>query len=122
MASTLVKTRTPGVYRRGERYAYTWRDRLNKQRWGSARTLEIARAKKAEEEAKVRRGQDGQLARDGLLAYLREWVERYQGTGRRGFREETRDDYKAVIETYYARFFDSGFKLGELDPRTVAEL
>jgi len=28
------------------------------------------------------------------------WVERYQGTGRRGFREHTRADYRRDLERY----------------------
>ena len=35
-----------------------------------------------------------------LHEYAREWIERYQGTGRRGFREETRDEYRALLNKY----------------------
>ena len=34
-----------------------------------------------------------------------EWIDRYQGTGRRGFREETRVEYRALLERYALRWF-----------------
>jgi integrase len=56
-----------------------------------------------------------------LHAYAREWVDRYQGTGRRGFREETRDDYRRVLERYTLQYFSADVKLGALTPRMVAD-
>ena len=35
-----------------------------------------------------------------LHEYTREWVRRYQGRGRRGFREQTRTDYARQLEQY----------------------
>ncbi|MGH2853716.1 MAG: tyrosine-type recombinase/integrase [Solirubrobacteraceae bacterium] len=32
-----------------------------------------------------------------------EWVERYQGTGRRGYREETRDEDRRLLKRYTFR-------------------
>ncbi len=52
--------------------------------------------------------------------YLREWVGRYQGTGRRGFREETRGEYRALLDKYALRFFPPRLKLTELTPSGVA--
>jgi integrase len=119
-SNPLVKTRTPGVYRRGESYVFTYRDR-GKQRWGSARTLELARAEKGRRERAAKDGLHGSAARESLLGYLDEWVGRYQGTGRQGFREETRAEYRGMIDSYYRRFFASSLRLAELDPRTVNE-
>jgi hypothetical protein len=40
MAAPLVKTKTPGIYRRGSRYVFSYRDPEGKQRWESCRTLD----------------------------------------------------------------------------------
>ncbi len=37
--------------------------------------------------------------------YAREWVERYQGRGRRGFRENTCREYRRVLEQYVLPYF-----------------
>ena len=42
-----TKTAWKGIYRRGERYMYVWRDAHGRQRSGSARTLQEAKAAKA---------------------------------------------------------------------------
>ena len=47
--------------------------------------------------------------------YVREWVERYQG-GKRGFREETRDNYRRMLDKYALRYFNPKLKLCELTP------
>ena len=43
-----------------------------------------------------------------LHEYARQWVERYQGTGRRGFREETRHEYRGLLERYALTYFPPG--------------
>ena len=55
-----------------------------------------------------------------LLDYLREWVDTYQGTGKTGFREETRSEYRSVIERRMAPHFGSRKKLTALTARDVA--
>ena len=61
------------------------------------------------------------LARVTLHEYALEWIGRYQGTGRRGFREETRDEYRAHLEKYTLRYFPPQTRLSEIDPRMVAD-
>ena len=51
----------------------------------------------------------------------REWIDRYQGTGRRGFREETRAEYHALLEKYALAYFDDATRLTEITPRAVAD-
>jgi hypothetical protein len=53
----LERTRWPGVYRRGERWAYEWTDAAGKRRRASAESREDASARKAKEEAKAARGE-----------------------------------------------------------------
>src|SRR3954451_5259514 len=55
----LERTRWPGIYRRGSRWAFEWTDAHGKRRRGSADTREQASARKAEEEAKAERGDLG---------------------------------------------------------------
>jgi hypothetical protein len=46
MAAKLESTNTPGVYRRGSRYAVIYRDADGRQRQESARTLDEARRRR----------------------------------------------------------------------------
>jgi hypothetical protein len=103
MAAKLEKTKTPGIYKRGSRYVFSYRVQ-GKQRWESCRTLEEARRAKAARLTDVARGDDEGRSKLTLSDYCLEWVERYQGTGRRGFREETRDEDRVLTE-YALKFF-----------------
>jgi integrase len=114
---------------------------------GKARTfirLVEAREGKAamEREAKLRRGHAAGLHRDEprdgcpdcehelaargqvapfFHAYALEWVERYQGTGRRGYREETRDEDRRLLKRYALKFFAADLRVGHVGPRLVSE-
>jgi len=127
----LAKTSTPGIFRRHVKgcdgkgrcdcsYVIVWRHR-GKQYTETYRSLALAREAKREHEAEVARGEFSELSRATLHEYAREWIERYQGTGRRGFRQETRDDYRWNLERYALRYFAADLKLGEVSPRMVAD-
>lgn len=64
---------------------------------------------------------DREASEPTLREYALEWVERYQGTGRRGFREETRDEYRRDLERLVLRHFDADVRLSAIGPREVAE-
>jgi integrase len=119
MAAPLVKTKTPGIFKRGSRYVFSYRV-SGKQRWESCRTLEEARRAKSARQTDIGRGEFEERSRVTLHEYLREWIERYQGTGRRGFREETRNEYRGLLEHYALRYFPAGLRLTELTPSGVA--
>ena len=120
MAARMEKTRHAGIWKRGGRYVFSYR--LNgKQRWESARTLDEARKLKAAQTADLARGEFSELSALMLHEYGREWIDRYQGTGRRGFREETRGEYRALFEKYALSYFDEGTRLTDVTPRTVAD-
>ncbi|HET6864390.1 MAG TPA: phage integrase SAM-like domain-containing protein, partial [Solirubrobacteraceae bacterium] len=53
-------------------------------------------------------------------AYLRDWIDRYQGTGRRGYREETRDEDRRLLERHALRYFPERLRLTEVTPSTIA--
>jgi integrase len=121
MAARLEKTATPGIYRRGSRYVWSYRDDDGKQRWESARTLAEARKGKSARATDIDRGEHHEDSKVTLHAYVSEWVERYQGTGRRGFRENTRDEYRRVIGQYVLPYFPKKMRLSALTPRMVGE-
>lgn len=50
-----------------------------------------------------------------------EWIDRYQGTGRRGFREETREEYRATLERYALRYFPPSTTVAQIGPREIAD-
>jgi integrase len=120
MAAPLVKTRTPGIFKRGSRYTFSYRV-AGKQHWESCRTLEDARRAKSARQTDIGRGEFEARSRVTLHDYLREWIDRYQGTGRRGYREETRDEDRRLLERHALRYFSPKMKLTELTPSGVAE-
>lgn len=112
----LVKTKTPGVYKRvdgeGNIIGYVAVIEVaGKQRKRSARTYEAARRIKRESDTDRDRGELQEPTATGFLTFLDEWVERYRGRGRRGFRENTRDEYRRLIVNYAHPFFPSKLKL-----------
>jgi integrase len=119
MAAKMEKTRTPGIYKRGSRYVFAYRVD-GRQRWESCRTLDEARRAKAARATDIGRGEFEERSRITLHEYAREWIERYQGTGRRGFREETRSEYRGLLDKYALSHFSSQTKLTEITPRHVA--
>jgi hypothetical protein len=108
MAAPLIKTDTPGVYKRGSRYVVRYRDQNGQPKWESCRTKDEARRTKKARDTDVARGEFDARSRILLHNYLREWIDRYQGTGRRGFREETRSEYRGLLEKYALRYFPRG--------------
>jgi hypothetical protein len=104
MAAPLEKTRTPGIFKRGSRYVFSYRVN-GKQRWESCRTLDEARRMKSARATDIERGEFEQRSRITLHEYARQWVKRYQGRGRRGFRENTRDEYRRVLNHYVFAHF-----------------
>jgi len=131
VAAKLDPTSTPGIYRRHVKgcdrrgrcecsYVVTWRAH-GRQHKETRRTLAEAREAKRQHESAVASGEFAAAGKVTLHKYAREWIDRYQGTGRRGFREETRDDYRRVLERYTLRHFPPRLLLGELTPRMVAD-
>jgi integrase len=56
-----------------------------------------------------------------LREYAREVIARYQGTGRRGYREETRDEDERLLERYALRYFGSDVRLADVGPKQIAD-
>jgi integrase len=120
MAAKLEKTATPGVYRRGSRYAVVYRDGEGRQRQEAARTYDEARRLRSTREAAVSEGSYQAQTRERFADYALGWVERYQGTGRRGFSEHTRHDYRRDLNAYAIPRLGR-LRLDQITPRHIAE-
>lgn len=119
MAAPTIKTKHPGIYKRGARYMIAYRAN-GKQRYETFRTLDEARRAKSARATDIERGEFDGRSRVTLREYALEWVERYQGRGRRGFRDHTREEYRRQLEQYVFRYFPNGAKLTEITPSKVA--
>jgi len=94
MSSPLVKTRTPGIYKRGRKWVATWRDPHGQPRKKSAATEREAKAIKAAMEADMRRGEYREQERVTFVDYAARWIATFRGRTSRGIRQETLDDYR----------------------------
>src|SRR6476646_1559469 len=119
MAAKIEKTRTPGIFKRGSRYVFSYRA-AGRQHWESCRTLDEARLAKHARTTDIARGEFEARSRITLHDYAREWIDRYQGRGRRGFREQTRIDYRAALARYALEFFPERTRLTDITPSSVA--
>jgi integrase len=120
MAAKLEKTNTPGVYRRGSSYAVIYRDTEGRQRQESARTLDEARRLRHRRSASVDDGSYQPQQQQKFADYAREWIVRYQGNGRRGFTDDTRQEYSRDLERYAIPFLGR-HRLEHITPRHIAE-
>jgi integrase len=122
MAAPMVKTTTPGVYKRGSRYAITYRHE-GRQRWESFRTLDEARRAKKARETDIGRGEFHEQSRETLHDYITAWIKTYQGNGKVAIREGTREEYKRQIKTYVLKCptLHERLLVAEVTPRKVAE-
>lgn len=119
MGAPLEKTTTPGVYRRGSRYAVIYRDMDGRQRQESARTLDEARRLRRQRTAAVDEGSYQPMTRQRFADYARDWVERYQGSAR-GFTDDTRAEYRRDLERYAIPFLGR-HRLEQITSRHVSE-
>lgn len=121
----LVKTKTPGVFKRVDGkgkaigYACVYRS-AGRQRKRHARTYAEARRIKRESEADRDRGELQERSAITFRRYLNEWVERYRGQGRRGFRENTRDEYRRLLAAYAHPYFPARLKLVDVSTYALA--
>jgi integrase len=117
MASRLVKTSTPGVYKRGNRYVVIFRDWQGQQRKQAARTLAEARALKASLTTDVGRGEfvDSKVT---FGKYAPEWIDGYRGRTDKGIKPETLADYRKTLERDALPFF-ARMRLSHIRPSDI---
>ena len=127
MSAPLVRTRQPGIYRRGSRYTVVYRDPSGRQRRKSARTFAEARSLKAAFRADVDRGEYRELSNVTFADYAREWIETFTGRTTRGIRDTTKDEYRRdlgldekgeAIAGGAVEFFGNR-KLASIEPRDI---
>src|SRR5438067_13527224 len=93
----LVKTKTPGIYTKGNRYVVVFRDPSGRQRKRSARTLAEARTLKAALTTDVRRSEYREALKVGFTEYAARWISSYDGRTSRGIRPDTPRDYRRQL-------------------------
>lgn len=123
-SKSLVKTKTPGIFRKpGAKtrpYVVVYRA-AGKQRKETARTMAEARAIKAARETDDQRGEFQARSKITLRSYLRDWIETYHGNGRHGFRENTRVEYRRLLDRFAHRYFGERLRLVDVTPLHIAD-
>jgi integrase len=80
----------------------------------------VARTFTAAKRLKLNGGDSAPERAITFLKFLDEWVERYRGQGRRGFRDQTREEYRRLIRTYAHPYFSARLKLVNVSPYLLA--
>ena len=115
----LVKTREPGVYKRGGRYVVVSRAG-GRQVKRFAKTLAEARAMKASLRADVARGDYREESRLTFAEYASQWLDTYHGRTDRGIRPATLADYRRTMERDAIPFLGR-LRLREVEPRHIKQ-
>lgn len=116
MAAKMEKTKTPGVYKRGNRYVEVWTYR-GRQHKKSHRTYAEARESKAGRVAGDRRPETRQHFED----YFEDWIETYTGRTAGGLSETSRVEYRRSIESFAVPTW-RGWRLSEIATSDVKGL
>lgn len=119
-APPMVKTATPGVFRRGRKYVVTYRDRDGKQRKETVFTLKEAKLLKNQREVEARGGA-GLGGRTTLFHdYAERWCSELFEQGAR--RERTSRDYARQMERHVLPYFRKTTLLSEVTAGDVDRL
>jgi integrase len=105
----LEKTKTPGVFKKGNRYIVVWRHR-GKQHKSSHRTYAEAREAKGQRQAGDRRPS----IKQPLAEYANGWLDGYQGRTSRGLDDDTRQGYRRSLELHAIPFFE-GYRVCDIE-------
>src|SRR5437879_4914472 len=95
MSLPMIRTKAPGVYKRGRRYVYTWRDANGRSRKRSAATIAEAKAKRGVELDRVRRSERSADPTVIFADYAVRWMNEYPV--RRGISKATVEDYRRAL-------------------------
>jgi integrase len=150
MAAKLVKTNTPGIYRRhattcdrngrcdcsyvvvydGKAQTFGTMDEARegkriaqrKAKLSKAHTAGLHRDEPRDECPDCERERQAREGAEPLLHdYAREVIARYIGTGRRGYREETRDEDRRLLARYALAYFAPDIRVRDVGPMQIAE-
>ena len=118
MSGEEERTRIPGIFKRRGIYTFRYYDRQGKVRRSSAPTLAAAKRKRSELNTDVARGDHNPSTSQTFSNYADQWIETYAGRTRRGFREETRDDYKRILDAD-AKPFLGKMRIGDVRAQDI---
>jgi len=113
----LVKTRHPGIFKRGDRYVVVFRAN-GRQRKQAAKTLAEARSLQAQSKADVVRGEFREASKLTFEQYAGEWLASYAGRTAGGVRPDTVAQYKRTLEREAFSVFGSR-RLAAIEARHV---
>lgn len=115
MAEKMIRTKYPGIYRRGSRYVITWTHR-GRQHKEAFRTLTDAREAKARRHTTDRRPYTNALFED----YAEKWLDTYRGRKPKlkPISESTRKLYRHSITKVAIPYF-RGWRLRDIAPEDV---
>jgi integrase len=95
-----------------------FRDPSGRQRKRSARTLTEARSLKASLTTDVARGEYRSVSNIRFSDYWPQWIDSYSGRTSRGFRENTRVEYRRDLEREAEPYFGR-MRLSEVEPQHI---
>ncbi len=114
----LVRTKTPGIFKRGSSYVVTYRKPNGGRGKKFVRTYAEAKTLRASLTADVHRGEYRETTRAAFDDYAREWIDTYRGRTRHGIRPETLAEYRRQIERRAIPHFGR-VPLAAIDPPAV---
>lgn len=116
----LVRTKTPGIFKRGGGYVVVYRDPSGRPRKAAAKTLAQARDLKAALTADVKRGEYRAVSKVTFADHATRWIETYPGRTSKGIDESTRDDYRKRLVSDAIPFFGR-MQLAAIEPQHVPD-
>ena len=116
----LVRTATPGVYRRGSRFVVVWRHR-GRQHKQSCLSYTEAIALRDRRRAGDTRPDWRPHRKDSFRRYARLWVDEYRGRTHKGLDESTREDYRLSLEAWAIPALGQ-LRISDVIPRDIRQL
>jgi hypothetical protein len=112
----MERTRTPGIYRRGNRYVVVWRHR-GRQHKSFHRTYAEAREAKGMRQS----GDSRPSSKVRFGDYIEEWIVSYAGRTARGLTPRSLALYRGAIEDRARRRWEH-WRLSDIEPADVRRL
>src|SRR3954447_19676910 len=112
------RTKTPGIYKRGDGYVVRVKDKRGHSLKRSAPTERAAKLLKAKLEADIARGDYKPQSGVTFTEYADTWLATYSGRTSKGIRPATIAGYKAMLDTH-ARPFLGKMRLAEIEPADI---
>ena len=118
---SFTKTRDAGIFKKGNRYYASYRDRDGRQRMRSCQTLAEARVVRATMIAKRNRASSLDQTDLTFAEYAAEWMETFRGRTSRGIQPETLAEYRRELERFAIPHFATT-RLIDVTTRDVKQL